>query len=92
MLGLFTDSGTFNEREYISRRAASFWTAFTVPATGTYTVSGQYFVNPAVFDKLVSMVPDLQRSERVPAERPKKKESTLPKHWRAKPAYPGAKC
>ena len=92
MLGLFTPAGTFNQREYVSRKHASFWKVFTAPVAGTYTVSGQYFVNPVAFDKLVSMVPELQRSERVPEERPKKKESTLPKHWRAKPAYPGAKC
>lgn len=90
MLGLFTPTGKFNKREYISRKSASFWGNFTVCTSGLYTV--RYYVNPVTFAKLVSMVPDVHKAERVPEKLPKKKESTLPKHWRAKPAYPGAKC
>jgi hypothetical protein len=94
MFDLFTEQGKISEREYISRKAAKFWTIAGGTSLSSVSV-GQYFVNPITWATITASLPelpDIQRSERVPEERPKKKESTLPKHWRAKPAYPGAKC
>jgi hypothetical protein len=50
-------------------------------------------VNPVAFEGLSKLVASstIQKSERAPAERPKKKQSTLPSHFKPAPAWRGQK-